>query len=193
MDLTEKMISRKDLYDGLLCRVHVDEVLLPNGNTSRREVVDHVDGVAVLPLDERNNVLTVTQYRYVFGKTLLEIPAGKLDEGEDPVTGALRELKEETGFVAGRIAYLTTIATSGGFTDELIHIYLATQLSFEGAQPDEDEFLNVELVDVQELVDAVLDGKIEDAKTVVGALACDVMAHRLAADDAMQGDEGSVA
>ena len=99
MDLTEKMISRKDLYDGLLCRVHVDEVLLPNGNTSRREVVDHVDGVAVLPLDERNNVLTVTQYRYVFGKTLLEIPAGKLDEGEDPVTGALRELKEETGAV----------------------------------------------------------------------------------------------
>jgi ADP-ribose pyrophosphatase len=74
MDLTERTLSRKDLYDGLLCRVHVDEVLLPNGHTSQREVVDHVDGVAVLPLDERNNVLTVTQYRYVFGKLLLEIP-----------------------------------------------------------------------------------------------------------------------
>ena len=192
-DLTEKTLSREEKYQGSFLSLHVDQVQLPNGRTSFREVVEHVDGVAILALDDRNNVLTVTQYRYVFGKTLLEIPAGKLDEGEDPVTGALRELKEETGFVAGRIAYLTTIATSGGFTDELIHIYLATQLSFEGAQPDEDEFLNVELVDVQELVDAVLDGKIEDAKTVVGALACDVMAHRLAADDAMQGDEGSVA
>ncbi len=84
--------------------------------------------------------------------------------------------------MAGRIAYLTTIASSCGFSDELIHLYLATQLSFEGATPDEDEFLNVDLVDVQELVDAVLDGKIEDAKTVVGALACDVMALRLAAE-----------
>ena len=99
-DLTEQTLSRKDVYDGLLCHVHVDEVLLPNGHTSQREVVDHVDGVAVLPLDERNNVLTVTQYRYVFKKLLLEIPAGKLDEGENPVTGALRELKEETKTIA---------------------------------------------------------------------------------------------
>ena len=108
------MLSRKDLYDGLLCRVHVDEVLLPNGHTSQREVVDHVDGVAVLPLDERNNVLTVTQYRYVFGKLLLEIPAGKLDEGEDPVTGALRELEEETGAVPDSLLPLGVILPAPG-------------------------------------------------------------------------------
>ena len=98
-DLAEKTLRREDKFEGKILNVHVDEVLLPNGKTATREVVDHVDGVAVLALDERNNVLTVTQYRYVFGRTLLEIPAGKLDPGEDPVTGALRELKEETGAV----------------------------------------------------------------------------------------------
>ena len=81
-DLTETTISRKEQYSGPLFTVHSDEVRLPNGNTSVREVIEHVDGVAVLPLDEHNNVLTVTQYRYVFGKTLLEIPAGKLDPDE---------------------------------------------------------------------------------------------------------------
>ena len=99
MDLTEKTLSREEKYSGPLFSVHTDQVLLPNGQTSYREVVEHVDGVAVLALDERNNVLAVRQYRYVFGRTLLELPAGKLEPGEDPVTGALRELKEETGAV----------------------------------------------------------------------------------------------
>ena len=179
MELTEKMLSRTEQYSGPLFSVHTDQVLLPNGHTTYREVVEHVDGVAVLPLDERNNVLTVTQYRYVFGKTLLEIPAGKLDPGEDPLECAKRELHEETGFSASRIQYLTTIATTPGFCDEVIHIYMATGLTFDGANPDDDEFVNVDLVPLSELIDAVLDGKIEDAKTVVGALACDAIAHRL--------------
>ena len=92
-DLTEKQLSRTERYSGPLYQVYSDDVLLPNGHTSVREVIEHVDGVAVLPLDENNNVLTVTQYRYVFGKPLLEIPAGKLDPGEDPYTGGLRELR----------------------------------------------------------------------------------------------------
>ena len=96
-DLTEKTLSREEKYQGNILSLHVDQVQLPNGKTSFREVVEHVDGVAILALDDRNNVLTVTQYRYVFGKPLLEIPAGKLEPGEDPVSGALRELKEETG------------------------------------------------------------------------------------------------
>ena len=136
MELTEKMLSRKDVYDGLLVRVHVDEVELPNGRTARREVVDHVDGVAVLALDERNNVLTVTQYRYVFGRTLLEIPAGKLDPGEDPVTGALRELKEETGAVPDIFLPLGKILPAPGCYGEALHLFLARGLHMEEQQPD---------------------------------------------------------
>ena len=89
-DLTETMLSREDKFQGRIVSVHVDQVRLPNGNTAPREVVDHGGGVSVLALDEDNNVLTVTQYRYVFGRNMLELPAGKLDPGEDPAAGALR-------------------------------------------------------------------------------------------------------
>ena len=170
VDLTERTLSRKDLYEGLLCRVHVDEVLLPNGHTSQREVVDHVDGVAVLPLDERNNVLTVTQYRYVFGKLLLEIPAGKLDEGEDPVTGALRELEEETGAVPDSLLPLGVILPAPGCYGEKLHLFLARGLRMEEQSPDPDEFLQVERIPFPEMVHRCLNGEIEDAKTVAAVL-----------------------
>ena len=170
VDLTERTLSRKDLYDGLLCRVHVDEVLLPNGHTSQREVVDQVDGVAVLPLDERNNVLTVTQYRYVFGKLLLEIPAGKLDEGEDPVTGALRELEEETGAVPDSLLPLGVILPAPGCYGEKLHLFLARGLRMKDQHLDPDEFLNVERIPFSEMVHRVMDGEIEDAKTIAAVL-----------------------
>ena len=146
MDLTEKTLSREEKYSGPLFSVHTDQVLLPNGQTSYREVVEHVDGVAVLALDERNNVLTVRQYRYVFGRTLLELPAGKLDPGEDPVTGALRELKEETGAVPD------------------------TFLPMGEQHLDPGEFLHVERIPFDEMVHRCLDGEIEDAKTVAAVL-----------------------
>ena len=180
-DLHEQILNSETAWSGKIFDVECLEVKLPNGRVSRRDVVRHHGAVAIVALTESGKIALVRQYRTALDRVTVEIPAGKLEPGEDPLDCAKRELKEETGFVAGRIAYLTTIASSCGFSDELIHLYLATQLSFEGATPYEDEFLNVDLVDVQELVDAVLDGKIEDAKTVVGALACDVMAHRLAA------------
>lgn len=183
-DLHEEILSQETAWSGKIFDVECLEVKLPNGRVSRRDVVRHHGAVAIVALTESGKIALVRQYRTALDRVTVEIPAGKLEPGEDPLDCAKRELKEETGFVPGRIAYLTTIASSCGFSDELIHLYLATQLSFEGANPDEDEFLNVDLVDVQELVDAVLDGKIEDAKTVVGALACDVMAHRLAAETA---------
>ncbi len=183
-DLHEEVMSQETAWSGKIFDVECLEVKLPNGHVSRRDVVRHHGAVAIVALTESGKIALVRQYRTALDRVTVEIPAGKLEPGEDPLDCAKRELKEETGFVPGRIAYLTTIASSCGFSDELIHLYLATQLSFEGANPDEDEFLNVDLVDVQELVDAVLDGKIEDAKTVVGALACDVMAHRLAAETA---------
>lgn len=170
MDLAEKTLSREEKYQGRILSVHVDQVLLPNGNTSTREVVEHVDGVAVLPMDERNNVLTVTQYRYVFGRTLLEIPAGKLDPGEDPVTGALRELKEETGAVPDTFLPLGRIIPAPGCYGETLHLFLARGLRMEAQHLDPDEFLNVERIPFDEMVHRCLNGEIEDAKTVAAVL-----------------------
>ena len=95
-NLTEVKLRQTDIYTGKILKLHIDDVRLPNGREAVREVVDHVDGAAVLALDEENRALVVWQYRYVFGRVMAELPAGKLDPGEDPVTGALRELKEET-------------------------------------------------------------------------------------------------
>lgn len=188
--LHERIRSEETAFAGKIFDVNRLEVELPNGKLSVRDVVRHPGAAAVVALTENGKIVLVRQYRTALDRVTVEIPAGKLSPGEDPLDCARRELKEETGFCAGRIAYLTTIATSAGFADELIHIYLATQLSFEGANPDDDEFLNVDLVDLPELVDAVLDGAIEDAKTVVGALACDAMARRLAVmdDDALDAE-----
>lgn len=169
-DLTEKRLSREDKFQGKILSVHVDKVLLPNGDVADREVVDHVDGVAVLPLDERNNVLTVTQYRYVFGKTLLEIPAGKLDPGEDPVSGALRELKEETGAVPDVFLPLGRILPAPGCYGEVLHLFLAKGLRMEEQALDQDEFLQVERIPFSEMVHRCLNGEIEDAKTVAAVL-----------------------
>jgi len=170
MDLTEKKLSREDTYHGHIVSVHVDTVLLPNGNTSIREVVDHVDGVAVLALDDENNVLTVTQYRYVFEKNLLELPAGKLDPGEDPVTGALRELKEETGAVPDEFRSLGRIIPAPGCYGEVLHLFLARGLHMEAQNLDPDEFLNVDRIPFDEIYHRCVDGDIEDAKTVAAVL-----------------------
>ena len=174
-DLVEKTLSREDKFQGRIVSVHVDKVLLPNGNTSTREVVDHVDGVAVLALDDRNNVLTVTQYRYVFGKTLLELPAGKLDPGEDPVTGALRELKEETGAEPETFLPLGKLLPAPGCYGETLHLFLAKGLKFSQQQLDPDEFLNVERVPFDEMVHRCVNGEIDDAKTVAAVLRAKVL------------------
>ena len=134
----------------------------------------------IVALTEEGRICLVRQYRTALGRVTVEIPAGKLSAGEDPLECANRELLEETGMVAEKMAFLTTIASSDGFCDELIHIYMATGLTFAKSSPDDDEFINVDLVEVGELVDAVLDGRIEDAKTVVGALLCDAIGRRLA-------------
>ena len=138
MDMTEKFLQREDKYKGILMDIHVDTVLLPNGNTSLREVADHTDGVAVLPLDERNNVLAVMQYRYVFGENLLEIPAGTLDPGEEPAAGALRELAEETGAVPEVFLPLGRLLPSPGCFGETLHLFLARGLRMETQHLDPD-------------------------------------------------------
>ena len=171
MELTERMLSREEKYQGRIVSVHVDTVELPDGKTSLREVVDHPGGVAVLPLDKDNYVLTVTQYRYPFGKALLEIPAGKLDHpGEDPYEAGLRELKEETGAGPGVYQSLGRILPSPGCYGEILHLYLARDLKMEEQHLDPDEFLNVERIPFDEMVRRCLSGEIEDAKTVTAVL-----------------------
>ena len=177
--LHERILSEECAWHGRIIDVNRLEVELPNGRRTSRDIVRHPGASAVVALTDTGKIALVRQYRTALDRVTVEIPAGKLDAGEDPQECAARELREETGFVARRMRYLTTIATSAGFADEVIHIYMATQLELDEACPDEDEFLNVDLVPLTELIDAVLDGKIEDAKTVVGALACDAIAHRL--------------
>lgn len=174
-DLTEKTLSREEKYRGSFLSLHVDQVLLPNGRTSIREVVEHVDGVGVLALDERNNVLAVTQYRYVVGRTLLEIPAGKLEPGEDPVTGALRELREETGAVPDTLLPMGVILPSPGCLGERLYLFLAKGLHMERQALDEDEFLNLERIPFSEMVHRVMDGEIEDGKTIAAVLKAKVL------------------
>ena len=170
MELTEKTLSRRDIFEGKVVSLHVDTVELPDGTTSIREVVEHVDGVAVLALDEDNNVLTVTQYRYVFAKPMLELPAGKLDGGEEPRIGALRELKEETGAVPDTLESLGHIVLSPGCFGETLHLFLARGLHMGQQHLDEGEFLNVERIPFDELYRRCMDGDVDDAKTVTAVL-----------------------
>ena len=169
-DLQEIFLSREDKFHGRVVSVHVDQVLLPNGHQSFREVVDHNGGVAILALDDDNHVLTVTQYRYVFGREMLELPAGKLEDHEDPASAALRELREETGATPDELLPLGAILPSPGCYGETLHLYLARGLHFGAAQPDEDELLRVERIPFDEMVRRVLTGKIMDGKTVAAVL-----------------------
>ena len=181
--LHERIISEEQAWHGKFLDVRSAQVELPNGRVTGRDLVRHPGAAAVVALTETGKIVLVRQYRTAIDRVTVEIPAGKLDPGEDPLDCAKRELHEETGFRAGRIRFLTSIVTSCGFCDEIIRIYLATKLEFDAPNPDDDEFVNVDLVPLHELIDAVLDGKIEDAKTVVGALACDSIAHRLGGAD----------
>ncbi len=174
-DLTEIPLRRRDVYDGIIVKVHVDDVRLPNGKEAIREVVDHVDGAAVLALDEENRVLAVRQYRYVFGRVMTELPAGKLDPGEDPVTGALRELKEETGAEPDIFQPLGKIVPAPGCYGETLHLFLARGLKFGTQKLDEDEFLNVERIPFDEMVHRCVSGEIDDAKTVAAVLRAKVL------------------
>ena len=183
-DLAERPLTEDVAWTGRIFNVDRLRVELPDGRVAIRDVVRHPGAVAVVALTEDGRICLVRQYRTALGRVTVEIPAGKLAPGEDPLECAGRELLEETGMSAEKIAFLTTIATSDGFCDELIHIYMATGLTFSRSEPDADEFINVDLVPLEELVDAVLDGRIEDAKTVVGALICDSVMHRLVPEEA---------
>ncbi|MGN0968968.1 MAG: NUDIX domain-containing protein [Oscillospiraceae bacterium] len=178
MELTERTVEHTRPYEGVIVKVDLDKALLPNGRTAKREVVDHPGGVAVLPLNDDGTVTVVRQYRYPFSQVLTEIPAGKLDPGEEPRTGALRELKEEVGAQAGELIDLGAIYPSPGFCREVLYLYLARGLTYGDCCPDADEFLEVARVPFDSLAEQVMSGEIRDGKTVAAVLKAKVLLKR---------------
>lgn len=170
MELYEEFVSREEIFHGRIVDLRVDTVRLPNGHLTTREVVDHPGGVAVVAIDEADNVLTVKQYRYAFSRVLEELPAGKLERGEDPRDAALRELAEETGATCETLTPLGEIYASPGGFGEILHLYMAEGLTFGEQHPDEDEFIRFERVPFASLLRRCLSGDIRDGKTVAGIL-----------------------
>ena len=164
----ETATKKEYVYRGKIINVRRDEVVFPNGKESTREIVEHRGAVAVAAVDEEGCIYLVRQFRYAFGEELLEIPAGKLEEGEETahLEAAIRELREETGLTAQKVDYLGVIYPSVGMLTERIHIYLARGLTQGEMDLDEDEFLNVERIPVRELEAMVRRGEIRDAKTI---------------------------
>lgn len=164
--LWEKHISTETVFDGNLLKIAVDKVILPNGQAATRELVHHPGAVAILPVLENGSIVFVKQYRYPLDSVLYEIPAGKLEINEDPLECAARELSEETGYLASKMCKLSTIATTPGFTDEIIHLYLAEGLELREQHTDDDEFIEVTVIGEDDVREMLLDGKIFDAKTL---------------------------
>ncbi|MEI3377033.1 MAG: NUDIX hydrolase [Coriobacteriales bacterium] len=177
--ISEKIIGSTRSFEGRLLKVDSVDIELPNGHKTRHEVIRHPGAVCVVALDTQGRVLVVRQYRTALERVTIEVPAGKIDPGEDPEDAVRRELAEETGYVAGDIRRLASIAVAVGYSDEIIHIYMATDLAPGSAHPDDDEFVIAEWVSVDSLIDSVLDGRIEDSKTVIAALICDALRHRM--------------
>ncbi len=171
-DLIERPVEQHTVFTGIVVNVRQDVAAMPNGKLVKREIIEHPGGVAVLPIDGEGNVLMVRQYRYAFGRVMLEIPAGKLEPGEDadPAAAARRELREETGCLAGVFEPMGRVIPSPGIYRENLWLYFAGDLTYVGEDPDEDELLRLERVPYARARELCLSGEIEDAKTVVAVL-----------------------
>ncbi len=170
MDFTEKTISTEKIFEGKIVNLSVDTVTLPNGKTATRELIRHPGGVGIVAVDENRKVFVVKQYRKPFDKVITEIPAGKLEYGEEPLPAAVRELEEETGCKAEKMIPMGSFYSSPGFCDEKIYLYLATGLTMVGQHLDEDEFLNAEKRDLDELIDELKNNPEADGKTAIALL-----------------------
>jgi ADP-ribose pyrophosphatase len=170
MKYNEKTIDVKKLFDGKIIKLELQTVELCNKNIAEREIIRHKGGVAVIPLTQNNEVILVRQFRKPYDEELLEIPAGKLETDEKPEICGARELKEETGYIAGKISFITIMYPSPGYTDEKIYIYKAEDLSEGSPSLDEDEFLNVEIFTLNQAVEMVKSGAIKDAKSIIAIM-----------------------
>lgn len=170
MDIKEKIIKKTQVYKGKFIKVENVQVKLPNGVLATRDIIRHPGACAILALDEDNNIIIEKQYRTPLERVLLEIPAGKIDIGEKPLTCAKRELKEETGYTSNSFTLLNKIALTPGYSDEIIYLYLAKNIVYESVNLDDDEFLTIEKIPLEKAYNLVITGKIENSITMIGIL-----------------------
>lgn len=168
MELKEEMVSQETVYNGIIVNVRRDKARLVDGRITNREVVEHPGGVAVFAIDEDNKVILVRQYRYPMGEVVLELPAGKLEKGEDPRDSGLRELAEETGLEPQTFLSMGCSFSSPGIFSEKIHLFFAKDLVQGPVHPDDGEFLEIVRIPYDELMDMVRRGEIQDGKTLAG-------------------------
>jgi ADP-ribose pyrophosphatase len=170
MKFYETTLNSKNIFSGRIIKLRLDEVILPNGRKSTREIVEHPGAVAVVAVNKDNDIFMVRQYRKPIEKELLEIPAGKLEKGESIQICAKRELMEETGYYPHDLRHVTSFYTSPGFSNEIIHLFLATNLDRKAREADYDEYLQLARVPFVEAIKKMHSGQIIDGKTIVGLL-----------------------
>ncbi|MCM3637762.1 NUDIX hydrolase [Sporosarcina luteola] len=168
----EKTVASERIFEGKIISLRVDEVELPDGKRAKRELIDHPGAVAIIAITDEEKMVLVEQYRKALNRSIIEIPAGKIEPGEDIRVTALRELEEETGYGANQFEYLQSFATSPGFANEIIHIFVAQELYTidKPAAGDEDEFIELIECTIEEAEEMVLDQRIFDAKTAFAIL-----------------------
>jgi ADP-ribose pyrophosphatase len=170
MFFEEKTISTERIYEGAILNLRRDTVTIHSGGKSYREIVEHNGGAVAVPITNDGKVVMVRQYRKAFEKAILELPAGKIEKGEEPLHTIIRELQEETGYTAGKIEFLTAFYPSVGYTTEVLYIYIATDLTPGETNYDEHEAMDILEVDFEEAHNMVVGGEIQDAKTMLGIL-----------------------
>ena len=166
MDLQEKVIEERLIYKGSFLNIVNVDVTLPDGKSVSRDIVKHPGATAIIAFLDEENIVLVEQFRLALNKTMLEIPAGKIDKNEEIIECAKRELQEETGYIASKLEYLGCLATAPGFCDEIIYLYKASDLKVGKKNEDEDEFTNVKIMNINKVKDMIKKGEIIDGKTI---------------------------
>ncbi len=170
MDMIEKTTATEYKFKGRIINTRVDDVLLPDGSQSTREIVEHNGGVGILPYDGCGNVYLIKQYRHPYGEVIFEIPAGKIEQGEQPMVCGQRELKEETGMTAAFWKDMGIIYPTPGYCTEKIYLFIATELTQGETQFDQGEFIELFKLPLSQAIELVMSGQIRDAKTQIALL-----------------------